>query len=85
MLVYMKDFSAGWDFLNSHIWLGSFVRRVPLALLPFLSGAAAVTWHLRFGVVDAQLWLNWKQRIEDINKAATGGETAKKSGAKSAS
>jgi hypothetical protein len=85
MLTYLKDCLACADWLSNPIWLGLVVRRIPLFLLPLLSGAAAVTWHLGFGVADAQLWQNWKQRIEDVNRAATASEKAKTRDAKSAS
>jgi hypothetical protein len=85
MLVYLKGFLAGASWLSNHPWLGTFVRAVPLALLPLVSAAAAWAWYFGFEAVNSRLWQNWKQRIEDINKRASNSDPAKNTRAKGAS
>jgi hypothetical protein len=96
MLVYLKDLLAGarllreylpywFIFLSKHPWLGTFVRAVPTALVPVVSGAAAIAWYWGFEAVNNQLWQNWNQRIEDINKRASNSDPAKNTRAKGVS
>jgi hypothetical protein len=85
MLVYLKDFLTGASWLSNLPRLGTFVRVVPLALLPLLSFAAAIAWYFGFDSINSRLWQNWKQRIEDINKRTSNSDPAKNTRAKGAS
>ena len=74
MLLYLNESLAGSTWLTYHLWVGRIVRGVPRSLFGLLSGAAAIAWHQGFGVVDWQLWENWKQRVEELKKPTRGKE-----------
>jgi hypothetical protein len=71
IIAFARDTILAWESVTNYGWLKVAVIALPNTAGLFLGGNAAWVWYWAFDELNKELWVNWRERIEQINSQRT--------------